>query len=186
MTAFFHAFGLVGLAEVGDKSALLCLALGARTPPSQVAIGALLAFATLNAVGVAVGGAVGAWMPERAVAVVSGLLFLVFGALAIKDAAEQGDEDLDAGGAAGIVGSALAIGLSEMGDKTQIAVALLASREPVLPVWAGATAALALNATLFAFAGRMIADRLPVRPVKLAAGGLFVATGAYQLWAASG
>lgn len=185
MSAFVHAFGLVGLAEIGDKSALLCLALGARNPPAQVALGAALAFAVLNGLGVVVGGAVAAWVPPAVVSGLAGLLFLGFGVLTLRDAGGEEDEAVDAGPTSGLLGTALAIGLSEMGDKTQIAVALLASRESPPAVWAGATLALAANAALFAYAGRAIAARLPVRPVKLAAGGLFVATGLWQLAAAT-
>ena len=58
------AFLLVALAEIGDKSQLVCMTLAARHRGWPVVIGAVAAFAFLNALAVLFGAAVAAWLPE--------------------------------------------------------------------------------------------------------------------------
>ena len=70
------AFVLVGLAELGDKSQLLLVAFAARYRPVQVVVGAALAIIVLQALAVLVGGALGALLPMRLVAIAAGLLFI--------------------------------------------------------------------------------------------------------------
>ncbi|MFU8841616.1 MAG: TMEM165/GDT1 family protein, partial [Nitriliruptoraceae bacterium] len=73
------AFGLVFLAELGDKSMLLAIAFAARYRPWPVLAGiAIAAFAMLG-LSTLVGAALGAALPERAISIGGGLLFLGFG-----------------------------------------------------------------------------------------------------------
>jgi len=52
--------------------------------------------------------------------------------------------------------------LAEMGDKTQIAVAGMASTLPVIPTWIGATLALITTSALGVVAGRKLLKRIPL------------------------
>ena len=52
---------LIALAEIGDKSQLVCMTLAARHRPAPVIIGAISAFAILNLLAVLSGEAVAAW-----------------------------------------------------------------------------------------------------------------------------
>ena len=58
------AFGLVALAELGDKTQLVCMTLAARHPPVPVLLGAIIAFAILNLLAVLFGAAAAAWLPQ--------------------------------------------------------------------------------------------------------------------------
>ena len=58
-------FALIGLAEVGDKSQLVCMTLAARHRHWPVMLGTTSAFFILNALAVLFGGEVAGWMPER-------------------------------------------------------------------------------------------------------------------------
>jgi hypothetical protein len=90
MSAFvittFTAFGLIALAELGDKTQLVCMTLAARHPPAPVLIGAVLAFAVLNLLAVLFGASVAAWAPEWVTAAVVAVLFAVFGWRAWREA----------------------------------------------------------------------------------------------------
>ncbi|MER2527510.1 MAG: TMEM165/GDT1 family protein [Candidatus Competibacter denitrificans] len=56
--------GVVALAELGDKTQLVCMTLAARHPPAPVLLGAISAFALLNLLAVLFGAAVAAWLPQ--------------------------------------------------------------------------------------------------------------------------
>lgn len=156
-------FLLVGLAEIGDKSQLVCMTLAARHRGLPVVIGAIAAFAILNLLAVLFGAAVAAWLPEWIVVLAVAVLFAGFGISALRYKEEAGDEDIEEKPGHGIVATTfLLIFLAEFGDKTQIAVAGLGSTENPLAVWAGATIALAITSILGVFAGRKLLNRLPL------------------------
>lgn len=156
-------FLLVGFAEIGDKSQLVCMTLAARHRGLPVAIGAVSAFAVLNLLAVVFGAAVAAWLPEWLVTLVVAALFAFFGINALRYREDEEDDNVDEKPGHGIVATTfLLIFLAEFGDKTQLAVAGLGSTTEPSAVWAGATAALALTSLLGVFAGRKLLHRLPL------------------------
>lgn len=156
-------FLLVGFAEIGDKSQLVCMTLAARHRGLPVAIGAVSAFAVLNLLAVVFGAAVAAWLPESLVTLVVAALFAFFGINALRYREDEEDDNVDEKPGHGIVATTfLLIFLAEFGDKTQLAVAGLGSTTEPSAVWAGATAALALTSLLGVFAGRKLLHRLPL------------------------
>jgi putative Ca2+/H+ antiporter (TMEM165/GDT1 family) len=77
-------FGVIFLAELGDKTQLAAMTLAAQTRrPWAVLIGASIALACVSAIGVAVGGILGeylplAWIKRAAVAfIIIGVLILI-------------------------------------------------------------------------------------------------------------
>lgn len=119
--AFLLAFVLVGLAELGDKSQLLLLGCAARYRPMKVIVGAAIAIAVLQALGVFVGGLVGAYLPQKAVAIVAGVIFIGFGLVAWRSREEGSGE---CSGRTVRFGPVLTVAttlfLAELGDKTQM------------------------------------------------------------------
>jgi len=190
ITALAIAFGVVFVAELGDKTQLLALDFGARHSLRTVAIGLALGYAAANVVATIVGGILGAALPERPIQIVGGLLFLGFAALALRrsrsDAAEPGVEVEDtsssgAGTLAVISSIAASIALAEMGDKTQIATATLASQSSPVGVWIGATLGAASSGMVGAVAGNFLGDRVPARALHLASAALCTAFGVAML-----
>jgi putative Ca2+/H+ antiporter (TMEM165/GDT1 family) len=172
LLAALSAAGIVGLAELGDKSQLTCLLLAARFGARPVILGAILAFAVLDLIAVLVGGALGAALPAFAVRLLAAALFAGFGVQALLQArdGETDDEAVDVGAGSPILATAWLLGLAELGDKTQLAVASLGAVQSPAGTWLGATAALTLTSTVAALAGDAILRRLPRRAVRLAAG----------------
>jgi putative Ca2+/H+ antiporter (TMEM165/GDT1 family) len=82
--ALASIFTLIGLAEMGDKSQLVCIALAVRYRATPVLMGAIAAFALLNLAAVLIGAAVANWLPEHVITIVVGVLFLLFGAHAFS------------------------------------------------------------------------------------------------------
>jgi putative Ca2+/H+ antiporter (TMEM165/GDT1 family) len=75
MEAFLTAAGLVFVAELGDKTQLVALSLGARYRLVPVLAGIALAYAATNLLSVVVGGVLGAALPTAAIGIAGGLLF---------------------------------------------------------------------------------------------------------------
>ena len=168
-------FLLVGLAEFGDKSQLVCMTLAARHRGLPVVIGAVAAFAILNLLAVLFGAAVAAWLPEWLVTLAVAVLFAAFGISALRYQEEDEDENVEEKAGHGIVATTfLLIFLAEFGDKTQIAVAGLGSTSDPSAVWAGATAALAVTSLLGVLAGRKLLNRLPLKWIHRISGVFFL------------
>jgi putative Ca2+/H+ antiporter (TMEM165/GDT1 family) len=75
-------FGIIFLAEMGDKTQLAAMTMSAQTKkPWAVFIGASLALAAVSALGIVVGGLLGDYLPLIWVKRVSAIAFIVIGGL---------------------------------------------------------------------------------------------------------
>jgi putative Ca2+/H+ antiporter (TMEM165/GDT1 family) len=176
--ALASIFSLIGLAEMGDKSQLVCIALAVRYRAAPVLMGAIAAFALLNLAAVLVGAAVANWLPEHVIKVTVGVLFLLFGAHAFSGNDEQASEVVEDKGNHSIFFSTFVlIILAEFGDKTQIAVAGLASTFDITAVWLGATLALAVTSGIGVLAGRTALQHVPIVLLHRLGGSLFILFG---------
>ena len=181
--ALFSAFSLIFLAEMGDKSQLVCMTLAARYRPWPVLFGAIVAFALLNIIAVVFGAAVARWLPETVVLSVVGVMFILFGLHALRQSSTKNDQQIDnARGTHSLFFSTLLlITVAEFGDKTQLAVAGLGSTSDPLAVWLGSTLALAVTSGLGVMAGRTIMQRLSISLLHKLSGGVFIALGLVAL-----
>ena len=182
MEAFLISAGIVGLAEMGDKTQLLSLVLAARFKrPLPIILGILVA--TLVNHGLA--GAVGVWITallgRDALRWVLGLSFLAMAVwILIPDKA---DEDESASARFGVFGTTvIAFFLAEMGDKTQVATVALAARYPQLAaVVAGTTLGMLLANVPAVLLGDVVAKKVPMRAVHALAALLFAVLGVLAL-----
>ncbi len=75
-------FGIIFLAEMGDKTQLAAMTMSAQTKkPWAVFIGASIALAAVSAIGVLVGGVVGQYVPLEWVKRVAAGAFILIGVL---------------------------------------------------------------------------------------------------------
>ena len=75
-------FGIIFLAEMGDKTQLAAMTMAAQTKkPWAVFLGATLALAAVSALGVIVGGTLGNYVPLEWVKRVAAVAFIVIGVL---------------------------------------------------------------------------------------------------------
>lgn len=176
-------FGLVALAEIGDKSQLVCISLATRHPHLPVFIGALTAFAILNFMAVLFGASVKLWIPEQMLAGILAVLFGGFGIsylLAGQEENQQTEEPVRSGHHI-VTSTFLMIFLAEFGDKTQISVAGLASDQAATPVWLGSTLALALTSALGIWMGAKLIKNINPQILHRLAGILFLVFGGFAL-----
>jgi Ca2+/H+ antiporter, TMEM165/GDT1 family len=83
---FLTTFGVVFLAEMGDKTQLAAMTMAAQTKkPVAVFIGAALALICVSAIGVVVGGVLSKYVPLIWIKRVSAVAFIVIGVLILLD-----------------------------------------------------------------------------------------------------
>lgn len=184
LDAFAVAFGVVFLAELGDKTQLLVLAFSTRYRALPVVIGVSAGAALVMAASVIVGAALGALIPAQLILLAGGMTFLVFaaGTLLSGDEHEHGAAtpakpaiSRSLLGAAVVVGSGFAV--AELGDKSMLATLALAARADPVGTWAGATAAEIAVSLLAILVGRQLGTRIPPRLLRYLAAGAFAVFG---------
>ena len=181
MTAALTALAVVFVAEFGDRTQLLLLALATRHAMAPVLGGLVVGYGLMTVVAVALGAAVGAALPDTVVRVGSGLVFLGFAVWTLRGDEDADDDHVDDRSQrhplALLASIAGAIMLSELGDKSMIATATLATDGDPLPVWLGATTGILAAGGLGVLAGRLLADRLPPDLLRRGSALLFAAFG---------
>jgi len=205
--AFLIALLLVTLAELGDKTQLLVLALAARYRPTHVIVGVAIAVLLLQLIAVLLGTVAGSLLPEKAVAIVAGLLFIGFGVWTWRDASgdEEDEQIAERGRGLGpVLTVAAAFFVAELGDKTQLMTvsiaadpsAALRTLERVIPglqppaagtagtmigVWLGSTLGMLLADGVALLIGFLLGARLPERLIRRFAAVVFVLFGVVTL-----
>lgn len=181
-TVFLTTFGVIFLAELGDKTQLTAMALAARYPWKKIFIGIALAFALLNLGAVLVGKALLAVFPVFWTKLASSALFLYFGVTTLLTSGP--DKNHHAVTASGAIRTAfLMILLAELGDKTQLVTLSLAAQynAPVV-VFLASTLALWLVSLLGIFLGRQLLRIMPLHYIHRAAAVLFLLFGSVLLY----
>lgn len=181
-------FGIVFLAELGDKTQLTAMALATKHPWGKTFVGIAGAFAVLNILAVLVGKALFALLPLFLIKGVAGGLFVLFGISSFRSSfseAEEEEEEKKLGGHGPVLTAFVMILLAELGDKTQLVTMSLAAQynKPV-PVFVGSTIALWAVSLLGIFLGCQIMRFIPLPWIHRGAGCLFLLFGAIILFQA--
>jgi putative Ca2+/H+ antiporter (TMEM165/GDT1 family) len=179
MEAFWLGFGVIFVAEMGDKSQLMALAFATRYKAWTVLIGITVATALVHAGSVAVGGVVSTNLPTSAISVVAGLAFLGFAAWTWRGDALSEDEASKVARPhrSPVLAVGIAFFLAELGDKTMLATVTLATTEDLFGTWLGSTLGMVAADMLAVVVGRQLGTRLPERAVRVGAAVSFVLFG---------
>jgi Ca2+/H+ antiporter, TMEM165/GDT1 family len=185
MDAFLLSFGVIFIAELGDKSQLMALAFATRYPALSVLIAITIATAIVHAGSVVLGATVAAAIPANLVSILAGLAFFVFAAWTFRgDTLSAADEQRATQPSTGSVIATVGIAffLAELGDKTMLATVTLATHEDALGTWLGSTAGMVAADAIAIGIGRLMGQRLPERAIRIGATVAFVAFGLALLW----
>ena len=188
LSTFISSFGLIFLAELGDKTQLTAMALALRYPWKRIFIGIAAAFTVLNLAAVLVGKILFLVLPLFWVTLVSALLFLYFGYSTLRHACDTEDEDGPPPTAADAVRTAfLMIFMAELGDKTQLVTASQAAQHSgslsgMGSVFVASTLALWLVSLIGIFAGKQLVKYIPVCWIHRTAGFMFLVFGVAMGW----
>jgi Ca2+/H+ antiporter, TMEM165/GDT1 family len=189
LAALAISFGVIFVAELGDKSQLMALTFATRFKPLPVLIGITVATALVHLVSVAVGYGLGAALPTGWISLVAALAFFAFGAWTLRgDSLSDAERDKAAQPTtrSAIVAVGVAFFLAELGDKTMLATITLATQHGWFGTWLGSTIGMVAADALAILLGRMLGKRLPERTIKYGAAALFAVFGAWLLVEALG
>jgi len=178
--AFLLSFGVIFLAELGDKSQLMAMAFASRYRAWTVLVAVTLATLLVHAGSVLVGSLFALALPTALIQVAAGVAFFVFAAWTLRGD-ELGEDDESRATRSGrwaLLTIGTAFFLAELGDKTMLATITLATTEEPIGTWLGSTAGMVAADALAIAVGALLGTRLPERAVKVFAAGAFVVFGA--------
>jgi len=181
--AFFVSALVVAIGELGDKTQLLTLVLAARyRKPWPIIFGILVATLANHTVAAWLGHWVKDAVPPEVLRWGLALSFFAVAAWALKpDQFDEADAPPSSNRNVFTV-TVVAFFLAEIGDKTQIATAMLAAKfDSLVAVVAGTTLGMLLVDAPTAFIGDAAAKRIPFRAVRIVAAALFAALGLWVL-----
>jgi len=177
--AFFLSFGIIFVAELGDKSQLMALTFAARYRALTILIAITIATALVHLVSVIFGAVVGVALPTDLINVLAGIAFFGFAIWTLRG--DKLDEDEEARAAQSnrsvlwTVGTAFF--LAELGDKTMLATITLATNNGLIGTWIGSTLGMVAADALAILIGQQLGARLPERAVRIGAAIIFVVFG---------
>jgi Ca2+/H+ antiporter, TMEM165/GDT1 family len=183
MEAFLVSFGLVALAELGDKTQFLALMLASRFHrPGPILAGILVAVVVNHLASAALGYFIGMKLSGPWLKWIIAASFFGVAIWAMLPEKADADEKLPAGrfGVFGV--TVCAFFLAELGDKTEVATAALAARFGVLlPVVAGTTLAMLAANLPAVLLGRQLARWVSLRTLRWGAVALSIVLGIWTL-----
>jgi|SRR5450432_697540 len=175
MQTFLISTATVALAEIGDKTQLLALILAAKyRRPWLICLGILLATLANHALAGAFGAWIAGWLSPQSLRWMVALSFLAVAAWTlIPDRADEDDAARSAGRSV-LLATIISFFLAEIGDKTQIATAVIAAEyHPLWQVIAGTTSGMLLADVPAVWLGARFAQRLPLKAARIGAALLF-------------
>jgi putative Ca2+/H+ antiporter (TMEM165/GDT1 family) len=184
LEAFLVSTGVVALGEIGDKTQLLSVLLAVRfRKPLPVIAGILAATLVNHTLAGYVGTLLRGLVPPDVLRWAVALSFVAVAAWALKPDTVDDDDAPSASPHGVFLVTAIAFFLAEMGDKTQVATAILASRFGALvPVVAGTTLGMMLADVPAVFLGDKIARKVNMRLVHGISAAIFAVLGVLTLF----
>jgi putative Ca2+/H+ antiporter (TMEM165/GDT1 family) len=183
LAALAISFGVIFVAELGDKSQLMAMTFATRYRALTVLIGITVATAVVHLISVAVGYGLGAALPTKWISLAAGVAFLAFAAWTLRGDKLTEEEKTKAQRSQR--SAVLAVGgaffLAELGDKTMLATITLATQHGWFGVWIGSTIGMVAADALAIVVGRMLGKRLPENAIKWGAAALFVIFGIWLI-----
>ncbi len=163
MLLFIQILATMFIAEMGDKTQLLLVAMSSRYKLRHIVLGSAAAILALNALAVGAGALVSQFIPDYLIKLIAALAFLYF---AWSQLRQEGEEEEAAGSQSAhpILAVFGTFFLAELGDKTQLtAIAFAASEglQNALTVWLACSAGLFAADLIGMLAGYLLLNKLP-------------------------
>ncbi|HEY9679527.1 MAG TPA: TMEM165/GDT1 family protein [Drouetiella sp.] len=185
MEAFWRSLFFVFLSEMGDKTQIVSFAFGSNYSLPVVLLGIFIAVASLMGLCVAVGTIASNYLPTFWINILSGILFCVFGVMALKKDEGDGEEggEKKRGEKLGPLAAVMiTFFLAELGDKTVLAsIAMAGQYHAYFPVWAGSTLGMYLADLIAVICGRVIGKNLPEKAVRYGSSAIFIGAGIWTI-----
>ena len=183
MNALLASVGFVVLAEMGDKTQLLAMALACRFRWQTVMLGVFAATLGNHFLAVVAGTYLTKLIPLDYVRIAAFASFILFGFWTLRGDTLEGEDKRFNFSPFWTV--AVAFFLAEMGDKTQLAtVALAAEYQSIFAVWLGTTTGMLIADAIGIGVGIVLGKKIPERAIKWTAAFIFIffgLSGLYEL-----
>lgn len=179
LVAYLFSAGAVVLAEMGDKTQLLAMAFATKYKASKVLIGVFIATVFNHALAVAIGNYVTRFDTLQIwIQGIASLSFIFFGLWTIRGDKLEGEENR-VSKYGPIVTVTIAFFLAEMGDKTQLATIVLATKFPSTPLFIllGTTTGMLIADAIGIIIGIVLCKKIPEKKIKLISAGAFILFG---------
>jgi Ca2+/H+ antiporter, TMEM165/GDT1 family len=175
INAYLASLVFVVLAEMGDKTQLLAMAFASRYRWQAVMGGVFAATLANHLLAVVAGSYLTAFIPMYYVQVAAAASFILFGLWTLRGDKLEGEENRFSFSPFWTVAVAF---FAEMGDKTQLAILVLAARyEQIIPIWLGTTSGMLVADAIGIIVGIVLGKRIPERFIKWFAALIFMGFG---------
>lgn len=186
MKSFWTAFFLIFVAELGDKTQFMTLALSSRYPAAIVLLGVTLGTMLVSLVSVTLGEVLGHALPHTLMNILAGLAFIVFGLLSLIESQKEEkieEKNITKGHRFLWLTIALTFFVAELADKTMLATIAIASRDKnYFAIWLGSTLGLVASNCLAIVAGKAISKKLTGKAMHITAATIYIIAGALSIW----
>ena len=186
MLLFLKVFFTEFIAEMGDKTQLMLIALTSKYKLKDIIMGTAAAILVLNGLAVLAGGLVSEFIPEWLIKIVAAFAFLYFAASTL---AGDEDEEEEEGGKSKIKFAPLAVFctffVAELGDKTQLTAITFGANEGMgaaFIVWIGCSLGLFLADILGMLVGYLLKSKTPDGLLNTLAFVIFSVFGVYTFY----
>ena len=186
MLLFLKVFFTEFIAEMGDKTQLMLIALTSKHKLKDIILGTAAAILVLNGLAVLAGGLVSEFIPDWLIKTAAALAFLYFAASTI--AGDEDDEE-EEGGKSKIKFAPLAVFctffLAELGDKTQLTAITFGANEGMgaaFVVWIACSLGLFAADILGMLVGYLLKSKTPDGLLNTLAFVIFSIFGVYTLY----
>ena len=186
MLLFLKVFFTEFIAEMGDKTQLMLIALTSKYKLKDIIFGTAVAILVLNGLAVLAGGLVSEFIPGWLIKTVAALAFLYFAASMI---AGDDDEEEEEGGKSKIKFAPFAVFctffIAELGDKTQLTAITFGANEGMeaaIVVWIACSLGLFAADILGMLVGYLLKSKTPEGLLNTLAFVIFSVFGVYTLY----
>jgi putative Ca2+/H+ antiporter (TMEM165/GDT1 family) len=173
------------IAEMGDKTQLMLVALTSKYKLRDIILGTAAAILVLNGLAVLAGGLVGELIPEWLIKLIAALAFMYFAVTSLK----KNDDDEEEADEKKIGFAPLAVFctffVAELGDKTQLTAITFGANEGLssaIIVWLGCSIGLFAADIIGMMIGYLLKSKTPDRILNLLAFVIFAIFGIYTFW----
>ncbi len=185
MKSFWTAFLLIFVAELGDKTQFMTLALSSRYKAITVLSGVALGTMLVSLVSVILGRVLGNVLPQNLMNILAGLIFIVFGILSLRQSKEEENtqpETIKNNQHLIWLTIACTFFIAELADKTMIATIAIASRDSnYFAVWAGSTLGLLASNSMAIVAGKALSKYVNGKAIHYIAATIYIIAGLFAL-----
>lgn len=186
MLLFVKVFFTEFIAEMGDKTQLMLIALTSKYKLRDIILGTATAILVLNGLAVLAGGLVSEFIPDWLIKTIAALAFLYF---ATSTVTGDDDDEEEEGGKSKIKFAPLAVFftffVAELGDKTQLTAITFGANEGMsaaLVVWIGCSLGLFAADILGMLVGYLLKSKTPDGLLNTLAFAIFSIFGVFTLY----